>query len=175
MKKKLKNIKIIPLCIYKTIVNVIKVLTYFKVRTFLHMTRYFNDTSFSYFYVMFINNNRKEDKFERYIIVQIYKVMKEFFKNKRNVVNVFYIFIVMCVFLTLMGMLFSQDSNYFFPIYANEYVALFCYIGSDLFLVLSIVLWLTSWKCPHCGKKLYKHFISKSLNECPYCHRKKYF
>ena len=81
----------------------------------------------------------------------------------------------MCVFLALMGMLFSQDSNYFFPIYANEYVALFCYIGSDLFLVLSIVLWLTSWKCPNCGKKLYKHFISKSLNECPYCHRKKYF
>lgn len=101
--------------------------------------------------------------------------MKEFFKNKRNVVNVLYIFIVMCVFLALMGMLFSQDSNYFFPIYANEYVALFCYIGSDLFLVLSIVLWLTSWKCPHCGKKLYKHFISKSLNECPYCHRKRYF
>ena len=33
----------------------------------------------------------------------------------------------MCVFLALMGMLFSQDSNYFFPIYANEYVALFCY------------------------------------------------
>ena len=124
---------------------------------------------------MFINNNRKEDIFERYIIVQIYKVMKEFFKNKRNVVNVLYIFIVMCVFLALMGMLFSQDSNYFFTIYANEYVALFCYIGSDLFLVLSIVLWLTSWKCPHCGKKLYKHFISKSLNECPYCHRKKYF
>ena len=50
--------------------------------------------------------------------------MKEFFKNKRNVVNVLYIFIVMCVFLALMGMLFSQDSNYFFPIYANEYVAL---------------------------------------------------
>ena len=101
---------------------------------------------------MFINNNRKEDIFERYIIVQIYKIMKEFFKNKRNVVNVFYIFIVMCVFLTLMGMLFSQDSNYFFPIYANEYVALFCYIGSDLFLVLSIVLWLTSWKCLIAGK-----------------------
>ena len=41
MKKKLKNIKIIPLCIYKTIVNIIKVLTYFKVRTFLHMIKYF--------------------------------------------------------------------------------------------------------------------------------------
>lgn len=81
----------------------------------------------------------------------------------------------MCVCLTLMGMLFSQDSNYFFPIYANGYVAWFCYIGSDLFLVLAIVLWVISWKCPHCGKKLYKHFISKSLNECPYCHRKKYF
>ena len=32
--KEAQNIKIIPLCIYKTIVNIIKVLTYFKVRTF---------------------------------------------------------------------------------------------------------------------------------------------
>ena len=81
----------------------------------------------------------------------------------------------MCVVFSFNGYVIFSRFKLFFPIYANEYVALFCYIGSDLFLVLSIVLWLTSWKCPHCGKKLYKHFISKSLNECPYCHRKKYF
>lgn len=98
--------------------------------------------------------------------------MKDFFKNKRNVINVFYILIVIGVILALMGMLFSQDSSYFFTIYANGYIALFCNIGSNLSLVLATAVWLTLWRCPHCGRSLYKHFISKSLNECPYCHRK---
>lgn len=98
--------------------------------------------------------------------------MKKFFKNKRNVIYTLYILIVVCVILALIGMIFSKDSAYFFPIYANGYIVLFCNMGRDLSLVLAIVLWLTSWKCPHCGKSLHKHFISKSLNECPYCHRK---
>ena len=72
-------------------------------------------------------------------------------------------------------MLFSQDSNYFFPIYANEYVALFCYIGSDLFLVIVYSIMADIMEMSSLREKLYKHFISKSLNECPYCHRKKYF
>ena len=65
-----------------------------------------------------------------------------------------------------------QRFSLFFPIYANGYIVLFCNMGRALSLILAIVLWLTSWKCPHCGKSLHKHFISKSLNECPYCHRK---